>query len=79
MDVVYTWVNGSDPIFLDELKHAKERLTHTKGRVLLRGCPYDNCAPSHMLAMEQTLPNTTKLQHIREQNSHLKRAKVDLD
>ena len=26
IDVVYTWVNGSDPLFLDSLKHTTEKL-----------------------------------------------------
>ena len=39
IDVVYTWVNGSDPAFLDDLKHAKEKLRDSKSRVPVKGSP----------------------------------------
>ncbi len=74
MDVVYTWVNGSDPVFLDDLKHAKERLTNSRGRVPLKGCPYAGCVPSHMVALDRLLPQRTKLEHVRDQNAFLSAA-----
>lgn len=56
MDAVFTWVNGSDPVFLDDLKHEKERLTASHRRVPLKGCPFAGCVPSHMLALDRIIP-----------------------
>ena len=54
IDVVYTWVNGSDPEFLDDLKHAKEKyLVGTERHVSLNSssCGYANCVPANLMAI----------------------------
>jgi hypothetical protein len=71
IDIVYTWVNGSDPVFLDDLKHAKEKLKGSKDRVLLQGCPYEYCISSNMLTAESLLPPSTRKKLIKEQNEHM--------
>ena len=74
IDVVYTWVNGSDPVFLDDLKHAKERLKLTeKGRKKLDSCPYEFCVPSNLLIFDRTIK--TQLDLLKEQNHFLFEAK----
>ncbi|XP_059093508.1 N-acetylglucosamine-1-phosphotransferase subunits alpha/beta-like [Tigriopus californicus] len=71
VDVVYTWVNGSNPEFLEDLKHAKEVLANSQGRVILRGCPYSNCVPAHILAMEQQIRTGIKVRNLIEDNTFL--------
>lgn len=45
VDVVYTWVNGSDPILVQELQQYHLQLQKESSKK----CPYANCAPSHIL------------------------------
>ena len=80
IDVVYTWVNGSDPLFQDGLKHAKERLRNDPKRKLrlLTSCPFENCVPSHYLTTNGLLPPHTKLEHIKTQNPSLSKGLVDM-
>jgi UDP-N-acetylglucosamine-lysosomal-enzyme len=79
IDVVYTWVNGSDPLFQDGLKHAKERLRNDPDRKLrlLKSCPFENCAPSHFLTTDSLLPQNTQLEYLRAQNAFLSQDLVD--
>lgn len=72
VDVVYTWVNGSDPEFLEDLKHAKEILANSQGRVLLQGCPYSSCVPSHILALEEQIRTGIKVGTLIEDNPFMK-------
>ena len=78
IDVVYTWVNGSDPLFLDSLKHATEKLAaeankkHEKQIYKHQPCHYKDCVTSHFL----TIPSIVdfSVQQIKSQNkqfSHL--------
>ena len=79
IDVVYTWVNGSDPTFLDDLKHAKERLGSSKSRVPLSGCPYESCVASDMLVAEQLLPPNTRVDLVKGQNEGMGRLERIVD
>lgn len=45
IDVVYTWVNGSDPILLQGLQQYHLHLQKEASKK----CPYANCVPSHII------------------------------
>ncbi|XP_023723247.1 N-acetylglucosamine-1-phosphotransferase subunits alpha/beta isoform X3 [Cryptotermes secundus] len=51
IDVVYTWVNGSDPILLQQLQQYHLQLQKESSIK----CPYANCAPSHILTFRDQL------------------------
>ena len=61
IDVVYTWVNGTDPWFLDQLKHAKEEEleaarslgngTSADVGVGSESCDLNDCIPTNLLAV----------------------------
>ena len=64
IDVVYTWVNGSDPLFLDSLKHATEKLAaetiHDNPKNYQhQKCYYKDCATSHFLTIPSLVDFTT--------------------
>ena len=47
IDVVYTWVNGSDPLLLEQLQEYQwQRQEETS-----RKCPYADCVPSHLITL----------------------------
>lgn len=46
IDAVYTWVNGSDPVFIEQLKKYRKLMR----KQLSETCPYLNCVPSHITA-----------------------------
>ena len=81
--MVYTWVNGSDPLFLDGLKHAKEKLkiseddSRNKHPPEFEICPYENCIPSHYFTTN-SLPKNVKSELIRSQNSFLSKELIDV-
>ena len=83
LDVVYTWVNGSDPLFLDGLKHAKEKLrtieadSRNKHPPEFENCPYENCIPSHYFTTS-SLPKNVKSELIRSQNPFLSKELIDV-
>ena len=81
IDVVYTWVNGSDPLLQDGLKHVKEKLhalSDLKHVKLKTKCDLDNCVPSHFISTDGLLPYKTKSENIRDQNSFLASSLVDV-
>ena len=43
IDVVYTWVNGSDPILIEGLKKIEQNNSK---------CPLSHCVPAPYIAME---------------------------
>lgn len=45
-DVVYTWVNGSDPFLIDNLKVYKDENEEIERWAV---CPYPDCEPSHIV------------------------------
>ena len=76
IDVVYTWVNGSDPLFLDNLKHATERLTAEASNKNKHNynedgqhhkCFYKDCVTSHFLTIPTLADFTAK--SIKNQNA----------
>ena len=81
MDVVYTWVNGSDPWFLDGLKHVKERLRKESDAKQHSGmnltCHYDDCVASHYFTTDGLLPSS-KVELVRSQNPFLAKELVDV-
>ena len=80
IDVVYTWVNGSDPLLLDGLKHVKERLrkhSSSSSRSFVK-CPYENCVPSHYFITDHQLPPKTRVEMVRSQNTFLAKELVDI-
>ena len=81
IDVVYTWVNGSDPLFQDGLKHVKEKLQAQADKmhyVKAVKCPLENCVPSHYFSTDGLLPIQTKLDMIREQNAFLAKEVIEV-
>ena len=79
IDVVYTWVNGSDPLFLDSLKHASENLhameaqeTHEKHKSSQhQECYYKDCVTSHFLTIPSIVDFTPA--QIKSQNTKFSR------
>ncbi len=52
VDVV--WVNGSDPLFLHDLKHHEEEIG--LDRKPLKSCPFETCVPSNTLTLDRWSP-----------------------
>ncbi len=84
VDVVYTWVNGSDPLFLDDLKHRYEETG--LDRKPLKSCPFEACVPSNMLTLDRRFPrrflrnDEAKEDDLwRDQNPHLAKASSIVD
>ena len=77
IDVVYTWVNGSDPLFLDSLKHTTEKLAAEANKNYERKnfqhqkCYYKDCVTSHFLTIPSIVDFTAS--EIKEQNPHFSR------
>ncbi|KAF8795915.1 N-acetylglucosamine-1-phosphotransferase like protein [Argiope bruennichi] len=66
IDVVYTWVNGSDPAFLKELNKAKEEYGFLSSHM---NCSFSNCVKSHMVLVRPQLPNSLTLSDLEENDS----------
>ncbi|GFT50884.1 hypothetical protein NPIL_95291 [Nephila pilipes] len=66
IDVVYTWVNGSDPLFLKELTKAKEEYGFLNSHL---NCSFSNCVKSHMVLVRPQLPNSMTLSDLEETDS----------
>ena len=68
---MYTWVNGSDTHFLNNLKNAKKQLG-LMGRKDKKSylCPYKLCVPSHWLAL--TASGSTQLHQLQKKFDRLK-------
>ncbi|CAB3386425.1 Hypothetical predicted protein [Cloeon dipterum] len=59
IDLVYTWVNGSDPVFQEALLAAKSTFKVEEPGQQRRGpCPFRSCVPSHFIATKGGLPLT---------------------
>ncbi|KAG8196334.1 hypothetical protein JTE90_013819 [Oedothorax gibbosus] len=63
IDVVYTWVNGSDPAFLKDLVKAKEDYGFLAPS---KNCSFLNCVKSHMVLVRPQLPTTVTLGDLEE-------------
>ncbi|CAL1291483.1 unnamed protein product [Larinioides sclopetarius] len=66
IDVVYTWVNGSDPAFLKELNKAKEEYGFLSSHL---NCSFSNCVKSHMVLVRPQLPSSMTLSDLEENDS----------
>jgi len=68
VDVVYTWVNGSDPRLLKELQHYKETMLHnlktTQETTDISVCKYDNCVFANGIVIEPPVPSKISLKHL---------------
>nr|CAD7401693.1 unnamed protein product [Timema cristinae] len=49
IDVVYTWVNGSDPILIKQIAKYRDAFYEE----LSKQCPYTNCVPSHIVSLRR--------------------------
>jgi len=68
IDIVYTWVNGSDPRLLKELRHYKETtlddVNTTQDTTDISVCKYDNCVFASGVVIEPPVPSTISLKHL---------------
>jgi len=68
VDIVYTWVNGSDPVLLKRLNSYKETmLNHVKttpDSTEMSVCKYDNCVFSNGIVIEPPVPAKISLKHL---------------
>jgi len=68
IDIVYTWVNGSDTRLLKELHNYKETMLSDVKTVQnttdVSVCKYDNCVFSNGIVIEPPVPSTISLKHL---------------
>lgn len=64
IDVVYTWVNGSDPKLLEGLSQAREEYGFSSSH--MNSCSYSHCTKSHMALVKPQLPSTVTLSDMEE-------------
>jgi len=68
IDIVYTWVNGSDPRMLLELHSYKERMLidvkTAPDTTETLVCKYDNCVFANGIVVEPPVPLTISLRHL---------------
>jgi len=68
IDIVYTWVNGSDPRLLKELHSYKEAVLNNMKTVQnttdVTVCKYDNCVFANGIVVEPTVPLAISLKHL---------------
>ncbi|XP_014676988.1 PREDICTED: N-acetylglucosamine-1-phosphotransferase subunits alpha/beta-like [Priapulus caudatus] len=73
IDVVYTWVNGSDPQMIDALKKARSEFevvlnqTHLHAANATVGCTYANCIESHMVIVSPHIDPELALVDLRDE------------
>ena len=82
IDAVYTYVNGSDPLFQDSLKHIKEKIQLKRDKndkdESNAHCEFKDCVPSHFFTTDGVLPLSTKAELIRSQNPFLAKEIIDV-
>lgn len=64
IDVVYTWVNGSDPQLLEGLSQAREEYGFSSSHT--NSCSFSHCTKSHMALVKPQLPSTVTLSDMEE-------------
>ena len=68
IDIVYTWVNGSDPRLLKEIRSYKETMLNDVKPVQntsdVSVCKYDNCIFAYGIVIEPPVPSTISLKHL---------------
>lgn len=65
IDVVYTWVNGSDPNFQQQLKDARLKLRHLADSGWRHHCPLEDCVPASLVFVMPQLPRRLPLSDVR--------------
>ena len=73
IDVVYTWVNGSDPVFLKNLKLVKEQGKQCSKVLAPTECQAQDCVLSHFMLIK--CEKDVKMEYIKHQNPDLKNLK----
>lgn len=65
IDVVYTWVNGSDPLLLEELKAFKRQIQNQLNltTAIPGHCTFLHCVQAYGVVIEPSLPEEINLQH----------------
>lgn len=82
IDVVYTWVNGSDPKLINQLRKVKldmeEELNITRLTAKTENgeekCTFTNCLKTNMVILDPTLPKEMTLEQLSELCSTFKHA-----
>ncbi|XP_006821287.1 N-acetylglucosamine-1-phosphotransferase subunits alpha/beta-like [Saccoglossus kowalevskii] len=89
IDVVYTWVNGSDPKLLLDLKRFKSEYEkqgnktkeHSEDGLYIDGnqtkqikCKFKDCVPSNFLVLKTVLPQHVTLKQLQKENADLRMA-----
>ena len=68
VDIVYTWVNGSDPRLLKELRSYKDTMLSDvktlQNTTDVSVCKYDNCVFANGIVIEPPVPSTISLKHL---------------
>lgn len=68
IDVVYTWVNGSDPHLLKELHSYKGTMSNdvrtVQNTTEMSVCKYDNCIFASGIVVEPPVPSKISLKHL---------------
>ena len=68
VDIVYTWVNGSDPALLKELHGYKEMMLNdvktAPDTIESSVCKYDNCLFANGIVIEPPVPSKISLKHL---------------
>ncbi|XP_050410392.1 N-acetylglucosamine-1-phosphotransferase subunits alpha/beta isoform X1 [Patella vulgata] len=65
IDVVYTWVNGSDPALLNQLQQLRYELQEEITSTRETKCNFHNCVPSNMIVLDPPLPKHVTLGQLR--------------
>ena len=68
IDVVYTWVNGSDPLFLKDLKSVKESLKSSANQTTA-DCSAADCVTSHLVKVGCGVD--VKVEYVKHQNDDM--------
>ncbi|XP_077401637.1 N-acetylglucosamine-1-phosphotransferase subunits alpha/beta-like isoform X2 [Vanacampus margaritifer] len=64
IDLVYTWVNGTDVAWLMDFMEAKEQLAKKQGVPRKPRCPLSQCIAAPMLVLEPALPASITTQEL---------------
>lgn len=64
IDVVYTWVNGTDPDLIRNLQRLKLDMQDQLNKTRNAKCVFSNCIPSDSIALNPDLPGNITLTHL---------------
>ncbi|GAB1598387.1 N-acetylglucosamine-1-phosphotransferase subunits alpha/beta-like isoform X1 [Argonauta hians] len=65
IDIVYTWVNGSDLELISELQHVKKMLQTQLNESRTDTCSFSDCVPAHLVVFDPGLPTSLTLNQLR--------------